>query len=103
MKPRISTRIAAVTLLVVLAFPVGLAAQDNHDHKHRKHVRYSLTVLPTLGGTFSHANGINNRGSVAGLSTLSGDTQADAFVRENGVMTDLGTLGGPLSVPAEFG
>lgn len=103
MKPRISTRIAAVALLVVLAFPVGLAAQDNHDLKRHKHVRYSLKVLPTLGGTFSHADGINNSGSVAGLSTLTGDMQADAFLWHKGVTTDLGTLGGPLSVPAEFG
>jgi probable HAF family extracellular repeat protein len=73
-----------------------LAAQDNQDH--RNSVRYSLKVLPTLGGTFGQAWGINNRGLVAGPSTLLGDTTGHAFLWSNGVITDLGSLGGPISL-----
>jgi probable HAF family extracellular repeat protein len=50
-----------------------------------------------LGGTFSIAFGINDKGQIDGLSTTPGDQVTHAFVLENGVMTDLGTLGGPNS------
>jgi probable HAF family extracellular repeat protein len=96
MKSKFARLFAAIAVFAALAIPTRLAAQDSKDHKH-KLPHYSLTVLPTLGGTFSHANGINNRGSVAGLSTLTGDMQADAFLWQKGVITDLGTLGGPSS------
>jgi probable HAF family extracellular repeat protein len=69
-----------------------LAAQDNQDHTH-KLPHYTLTVLPTLGGTFGHAAGINNTGSVTGFSTLAGDLLADAFLWQKGAITNLGNLG----------
>jgi len=50
-----------------------------------------------LGGTFSIAQGMNNKGWVSGFSFLPGDTQGHAFLWKKGVMTDLGTLGGPFS------
>lgn len=59
--------------------------------------RYRLTVLGTLGGTFSQANGLNNRGVVAGVSSLPGGKHIRAFRWEHGSMTGLGTLGGPNS------
>ena len=37
---------------------------------------------------------VNNRGQVAGLSDLADDTTAHAFLWQDGVMTDLGTLPG---------
>jgi probable HAF family extracellular repeat protein len=42
---------------------------------------------------------INNRGQIIGTSNLVGDLSTHAFVWENGVMTNLGTLGGPNSYP----
>jgi len=72
-----------------LAIPLQLTAQ---------HTGYTVTDLGTLGGTFSLAGGINNRGSVTGNSTLPGDTAVHAFLWQKGVMTDLGTLGGPNSI-----
>jgi probable HAF family extracellular repeat protein len=59
--------------------------------------------IGTIGGRYSQANGINNRGQVVGYSTtrfpafLDEITPWHAFVWENGKWTDLGTLGGPNS------
>ena len=62
-----------------------------------------ITDLGTLpeGGYESVANAVNSRGQVVGLATntvpdnlsLFGPTQARAFLWQNGVMQDLGTLG----------
>ena len=66
-----------------------------------------ITDLGTLAGGYeSIANAINNRGQVVGFTTntvsdpysffpFPGATQSRAFLWHNGVMQDLGTLGGP--------
>lgn len=76
--------IIALALFVMLAIPGSLAAQ--------KHIRYTVTDLGTLGGTFGRAWGINNNGSVVGFATLAGDTALHAFLWRKGVITDLSTL-----------
>jgi len=92
------TCITAMTLFVALALPVQSAAQEQQqEHKKEQPHRYRVTDLGTLGGTFSLAGGLNNRGDVEGFSTLSGDTTIHAFLWRKGHMTDLGTLGGPNS------
>jgi len=58
---------------------------------------YTVTVLPSLGGTNSAANSINGRGWPMGTSFLSGNTTMHAALWRNGNVTDLGTLGGPNS------
>src|SRR5271157_5380314 len=63
--------------------------------------RYAVVDLGTLGGTFGLAFGINDKGRVDGVANLSGDAAQHAFVYANGVMTDLGTLGGPNSLAYE--
>lgn len=78
---------------VALAVPVRLSAQ--------KQMRYTVTDLGTLGGTFSQSVGISNRGSIGGFSTPPGDAVVHAFFWEKGVMTDLGTLGGANSEAPE--
>ena len=57
-----------------------------------------MTLLGTLGGSFSYALGINNSGEVVGYSYLSGDTTLHAarFTTMR-APRDLGTLGGSTS------
>lgn len=71
--------------------------------------RGQISDLGTLeGGNVSGPFAVNNRGQVVGFSTngtadpfsfwyggLPGGTQTRAFVSQNGLMQDLGTLGGP--------
>ena len=57
--------------------------------------RYTVQDLGTLGGTSSLAGGLSNSGWVEGRSTLPGDTVTHPVLWRKGVMTDLGTLGGP--------
>jgi probable HAF family extracellular repeat protein len=72
-------------LFVILTVSLQSIAQDT---------RYVLKDLGTLGGTFSFGFAINNKGSVTGFSTTPDDSAMHAFLWREGVMTDLGTLGG---------
>lgn len=54
---------------------------------------YAVVDLGTLGGTNSHAFGLNNHGVIVGDAMLP-DGRTHGFVFTNGVMMDLGTLGG---------
>src|SRR5207302_9422375 len=56
--------------------------------------QYIITDLPSLGGTNSRANSINNRGWLAGYSNLAGNQSRHAALRRDDVLTDLCTLGG---------
>ena len=91
MKSRILICISAAVLFAAVVLPGTLTAQQ---------ARYTVTDLGTLGGTFSLAGGLNDKGDVEGFSTLPGDQIIHAFLWRNGVMTDLGTLGGPNSAAA---
>jgi probable HAF family extracellular repeat protein len=112
-KSRILTCITAMTLFAALAVPVQLAAQ---------HTRYKLVIINTFGGPESYINPpsvlgspnqINNRGTAVGSSGTSIPTTPvssgfvcggldgivplvnHAFKWQNGMLTDLGSLGGP--------
>lgn len=58
---------------------------------------YRVTNLPSLGGTVSRGNSINDRGWVAGYSNLAGNQSRHATLWLQGSAIDLGTLGGPNS------
>jgi len=73
MKSRTLTCITAISLFAALAVPLQLAAQ-----------RYIVTDIGTLGGTFTEANALNNKGWVVGDATLPGDTALHAILWRNG-------------------
>jgi probable HAF family extracellular repeat protein len=60
---------------------------------------YEVHDLGTLaGGSFSYAFGINQAGKVVGAASLNENPESPeehAFLYSDGVMSDLGTLGGP--------
>jgi probable HAF family extracellular repeat protein len=58
---------------------------------------YNVTELPTMGGTSSAGDSINDHGWVSGYSSLTGDATIHAALWRGGRITDLGTLGGPNS------
>jgi probable HAF family extracellular repeat protein len=87
-----SFRIARIGLaLAVFAAPVG--AQEHNSQP----VRFTVTDLGTLGGTYSQAFLLNNEGFVGGTASLPDGTQ-HAVLWRNGRIRDLGTLGGPNSI-----
>src|SRR5579871_5643088 len=93
MKSILLVSICTVSLLVALAAPDGLAAQEQNPAP----IHYTVTDLGTLGGTFSLGYGINHSGLVAGVATVSNGNQ-HAYTWYRGTITDLGTLGGANSV-----
>src|ERR1039457_1951781 len=97
MKSRKCSWIAGISLLAALAMPALLVAQKAQPRKAQPLPHYTVTDLGTLGGTFSIAYGINDKGEVDGFATVPGDGAAHAFVWRRSALVDLGTLGGPNS------
>src|ERR1700686_1375715 len=107
MKSRFLMCFTAITLFAALSIPVSLAAQE-HPTKHRK---YNLVDLGTFGGPnvlFNFSGSPNRLLNNKGAATGGADTSIvdpycfnnpDCFVDhgfkwQEGVLTDLGTLGG---------
>ncbi len=93
--------LVALTLFAALAIPVRQAAQQEQQQNNQL-PRYTVTDLGTLGGMFSFAQGVNNKGWVDGAATLPGDNNQHEFLWVDGLKIDLGTLGGPNSGPSFF-
>lgn len=96
MKSGASACVITMTLFSALAVPVRLAAQEQQQQT-KKLPRYTVTDLGTFGGTIGGAQGINEKGWVAGFAFLTGNTAQHVFLWQKGLKTDLGTLGGPNS------
>jgi probable HAF family extracellular repeat protein len=97
MKLKISMCVTAITILAVLVLPTQCLSQKSNT----KLPHYTVIDLGTLGGTYSEADGISDSGWVLGDASTSGDVSENAFLWRNGVMTNLGTLGGPDSWSGE--
>jgi probable HAF family extracellular repeat protein len=85
MKSKTLASIIGIILFGALALSLPLAAQE----EHAKHDHYKVIDLKTLGGTFSVAFAINDRGWIAGTATLPGDKDRHAFLWRRGRKTDL--------------
>jgi probable HAF family extracellular repeat protein len=96
MKSRILKSIVAITAFATLPISLQLHGQSGQSSTGRIH--YSVISLGTFGGSASNGyGGPNDRGWVTGDANLPGDQNEHAFLWRNGVMTDLGALGGPNS------
>jgi probable HAF family extracellular repeat protein len=87
-----------VTILVAVCCGVPLTpAHAQRPVQVKAKQQYQVSNLPTLGGTSSAGNSINNQTWVAGYSRLTGDQTRHAALWRSGVLSDLDTLGGPNS------
>src|SRR5579859_3996319 len=81
----------SIAVITFVLLPHLLAAQVQNAAP----TRYNVINLGTLGGVLgSFAHSINNEGWIAGVANLPGDTEEHATLWRDGVVTDLGTLGG---------
>lgn len=83
--------------LILLAILIGAYYGAALAQEMSANQQYHVVNLPTLGGTRNQGNSINDRGWVAGFSRLPGDQSRHATLWRDGLITDLGTLGGPNS------
>lgn len=79
----------SITLIIVILIAPLLLTQNVSAGKRT----YTAIDLGTLGGPWSYAAGLNNRGQVVGLAKNE-EWYYHAFLWYQGTMTDLGTLGG---------
>lgn len=98
MTTQLITRRAGLMLLAIVigVYCGATLAQKSASQQYHKR-QYHVVDLPSLGGTNGGGNSVNNRGWVAGFSRLPGDQSRHAVLWRDGVIADLGTLGGPNS------
>jgi len=60
--------------------------------------RYTVSYLPTLGGSRNRPTGISNSGLIAGFVNRPGNATRVAALWRDGSLDTLGTLGGPNSI-----
>jgi probable HAF family extracellular repeat protein len=91
-----------ILLLIILLVLGGAAllfaqkASAQTSTKGKPKPQYQVSTLPSLGGTSSGGNSINDLSWVAGYSRMA-DRNRHAILWRNSTLTDLGTLGGPNS------
>jgi probable HAF family extracellular repeat protein len=83
--------------LITVCFAAILApVQAQRPEATKARQQYQVSTLPDFGGTSSGGNSINDQSWVAGYSRRP-DRNRHATLWRNGVLSDLGTLGGPNS------
>jgi probable HAF family extracellular repeat protein len=100
MTTQLIKRVSQTLFIVLTAICCGATPAPVLAQRHPKEVakqQYQVSNLPTLGGTSSAGNSINNQSWVAGYSRLMGNQSRHAALWRDGSLLDLGTLGGPNS------
>jgi probable HAF family extracellular repeat protein len=90
-------QISYMLLTVLIAACCCGAALAQTQTKAKPKAQYHVSNLDTLGGTSSGGNSINDQSWVAGYSRLPDNQSRHAALWRDGSITDLGTLGGPIS------
>ncbi|HET7552439.1 MAG TPA: hypothetical protein VFK04_14210 [Gemmatimonadaceae bacterium] len=108
MRTRHSPALAALGFLIPIAACTDVATAPptppaiTRPQMTRTPRSITITNLGSLGGTLGgEASAINSAGQIVGYSYTS-DGDPHAFLWENGVMTDLGTLGGRSSFATDI-
>src|SRR5205814_3313656 len=86
-------------ILLIILFAAGCQtalAQTQAQAQSKPKTQYQVSNLPSLGGTSSGGNSINDQSWVSGYSRLP-NRNRHATLWRNSLLTDLGTLGGPNS------
>jgi len=85
------------TSYLLLTFLIGACCcLAQTQAKGKPKTQYQVSDLPSLGGTSSGGNSINDQSWVSGYSRMA-DRNRHATLWRNSVLTDLHTLGGPNS------
>jgi len=92
-----STWVLLIIIVIAFCGAAFVFAGDQSAQSQTPQRQYQVSNLPSLGGTNSRGNSINNRDWVAGYSSLAGNQSRHAALWRNGSVLDLGTLGGPNS------
>src|SRR5437660_12341699 len=100
MTPQFTTKrvsqILFIGLITVCCAAILAPVQAQRPEATKARQQYQVSNLPSLGGTSSGGNSINDQSWVAGYSRML-DRNRHATLWRNSLLSDLGTLGGPNS------
>src|SRR5437867_4887907 len=100
MTPQFTTKrvsqILFIGLITVCCAAILAPVQAQRPEATKARQQYQVSNLPSLGGTSSGGNSINDQSWAAGYSRLP-DTNRHATLWRSGLLSDLDTLGGPNS------
>jgi len=91
-----ASQILFLTLIAVCCGVAPAPARAQGQAQTKARTQYQVSNLPGLGGTSNGGNSINDQTWVSGYARLP-DRNRHAALWRNGVLSDLGTLGGPNS------